>query len=88
MGDIRYNTETEEYAPTRALNFRGPPYGLVTDFILARGWAKTRRQAELKLVYISLACIAVVFALIYFGGSPEAVVITPEEAATLEARIP
>jgi len=84
MGEIRYNTETEEYVPSRALSFRGPPYGIVTDFILARGWAKTRRRAEIVLVLMSLACLVIVFLLMSYSEGPEAPIMTPEEAAQMQ----
>ncbi len=89
MGDIKYQEEGDEYGgPSKTLYFRGPPYGIVTDFIIARGWAKTRRQAEIVLVYISLANIAIVFALIWFNSRADsAVPMTPEEAAQIESQL-
>ncbi len=84
MADIRYEEQGNEYEAPRVL-FRGPPYGMVTDFILARGWAKTRRQAEIVLLGISVVCIGLVLILMFAGSTPDAQVITPEDAAQLEA---
>ncbi len=86
MGEIKYQTETDEYSSPRALTFRGPPYGIVTDFIIARGLAKTRRQAELRLVLITILCFAIVALLFLWGssGSTEAPV-TPEQAEEMQA---
>lgn len=83
MGDIKYSSDgMDDYSSPPVLAFRGPPYGVVTDFIIARGWARTRRQAEIRLVYISLACIAIVFAIFAFGGeNPDPIqAMTPAEA--------
>lgn len=87
MGDMKYNTEVDDYAAAPTLAFRGPPYGIVTDFILARGWARTRRQAEWRLLQITLVCIVIVTGLIFLGDGtvdPAPLMITPEEAAQSE----
>jgi hypothetical protein len=83
MGDIRYNEEGNEYE-SRTLTFRGPPYGRVTNFILARGWATSRRQAELRLLMLSGACVLLI-GVLFLGRGDDAPIITPEQAAELEA---
>ena len=90
MGDIKYQEEGDEYSSPKTLAFRGPPYGLVTDFIIGRGWAKTRRQAEIVLLYISATCIAIVLGLIWLNNNADSAAtstMTPEEAAEIEMKL-
>lgn len=85
MGDIKYQTEQDDYSAPARLTFRGPPYGIVTDFIIARGMAKTRREAELRLVLITLLCLGIIAILIFWPDSSTTanIPLTPEEAAQL-----
>ena len=86
MGDIKYQTEEADYIAPPVLAFRGPPYGVVTDFILARGWARTRREAEIRLLYITLVCIGIVAGMYFLMPSAVDTVpaMSPEQAATLQ----